>query len=65
MIDDGLIPTGEKAPIPMRGAKQMQYRCDWLTMAWKQGKLHLFWVESNLSRIGKTPSLAPIEKRFK
>lgn len=65
MMDGGLIPTGEKAPIPMRRVQQMQYGCDWLSLAWKQGKLHLFWIESNLSRTGKTPSLTANEKRFR
>ena len=61
----GLIPMGERAPIPMKHIEQMRYGCDWLSIAWKKDELHLFWVESNLSRTGNVPSLTPNERKFR
>jgi hypothetical protein len=55
----GLIPMGEKPPIPLKHVVQMHYGCDWLSMAWKGPQLHLFWIESNLTR---TPSLPPLTR---
>jgi len=61
----GLIPMGEKAPIPLRNVEQMHYGCDWLSIYWKKGVLHVFWIESNLTRTDKAPSLTANEKRLR
>jgi hypothetical protein len=60
----GLIPMGERPPFPLRNVQQMKYGCDWLSMAWKGDELHLFFIESNLSRTGDRPSLTKNERRF-
>ena len=61
----GLIPMGQRAPIPLKHIEQMRYGCDWLSIAWKNDELHLFWVESNLSRTDNAPSLTKNERRFR
>jgi hypothetical protein len=60
----GLIPMGERPPFPLRNIQQMHYGCDWLSQAWKGDVLHLFFIESNLSRTGERPSLTKNERRF-
>jgi len=60
----GLIPFGEAPPIPLRNIQQMHYGCDWLCTAWSGDTLHLFWIESNLSRTQNRPSLTKNERRF-
>jgi hypothetical protein len=60
----GIVPLGEKPPIPLKHLQQMKYGCDWLSMAFKGDILHLFFIESNLSRNGRTPTLTKTEKRF-
>jgi len=60
----GLVPLGEKPPIPLKHVQQMKYGCDWLSMAFKGDTLHLFFIESNLSRNGRTPTLTKTEKRL-
>ena len=51
-------------PKPPRHVQQMKYGCDWLSMSFKGDTLHLFFIESNLSRNGRTPTLTKTEKRF-
>jgi len=60
----GIVPLGEKPPIPLKHLQQMKYGCDWLSMAFKGDTLHLFFIESNLSRNGRTPTLTKTEKRL-
>ena len=61
----GLIPMNGRPPIPLRNIHQMHYGCDWLSIAWKNDVLHLFWIESNLSRTGNAPSFTPNERKFR
>ena len=61
----GLIPMSRKPPIPLRNIHQMHYGCDWLSMAWKRDELHLFFIESNLSRTETQPSLTNNEQRLR
>ena len=61
----GLIPMNGRPPIPLRNIHQMHYGCDWLSIAWKNGKLHLFFIESNLSRTDSIPSLTKNELRMR
>lgn len=61
----GLIPMYGRPPIPLRNIHQMHYGCDWLSIAWRRGKLHLFFIESNLTRTGSVPSLTKNELRMK
>jgi len=61
----GLIPMGRRAPIPLKYIQQMRYGCDWLSIIWRRGELHLFWIESNLSRTGNVPSLTKNERKFR
>ena len=61
----GLIPMKGKPPIPLRNIHQMYYGCDWLSMVWSRGELHLFWIESNLTRTDKASSLTDNEKRLR
>ena len=60
----GIVPLGEKPPIPLKHVQQMKYGCDWLSMSFKGDILHLFFIESNLSRNGRTPTLTKTEKRL-
>jgi hypothetical protein len=57
----GLIPMNGKVPFPLENIHQMHYGCDWLSMVWRGGKLHLFWIESNLTRTDRTPSFTANE----
>ena len=61
----GIVPLGEKPPIPLKHLQQMKYGCDWLSMAFKEDTLHLFFIESNLSRSGEIPTLNQNEMRFR
>ena len=61
----GIVPLGEKPPIPLKHVQQMKYGCDWLSMAFKEDTLHLFFIESNLSRSGEVPTLNKNEMRFR
>ena len=61
----GIVPLGEKPPIPLKHLQQMKYGCDWLSMAFKEDTLHLFFIESNLSRSGEIPTLNKNEMRFR
>jgi hypothetical protein len=61
----GIVPIGEKPPIPLNHVQQMKYGCDWLSMGFKEDTLHLFFIESNLSRDGQKPSLTKAERRFR
>ena len=61
----GIVPLGEKPPIPLKHLQQMKYGCDWLSMAFKGDILHLFFIESNLSRDCQKPSLTKAERRFR
>jgi hypothetical protein len=61
----GLIPMNGRPPIPLRNIHQMRYGCDWLSIAWKNDTLHLFFIESNLSRTDSIPSLTKNEARMR
>ena len=61
----GLIPMNGKPRIPLRNIHQMHYGCDWLSIAWKNDTLHLFFIESNLSRTDSIPSLTKNELKMK
>ncbi|MDA9165930.1 hypothetical protein N9O16_00390 [Candidatus Poseidoniaceae archaeon] len=61
----GLIPMNGRPPVPLRNLHQMNYGCDWLSIAWKNDKLHLFFIESNLSRTDSVPSLTSNESRMR
>ena len=41
----GIVPLGEKPPIPLKHVQQMKYGCDWLSMSFKGDILHLFFIE--------------------
>lgn len=61
----GLIPMNGKPPFPLENIHQIHYGSDWLSIVWRRGKLHLFWVESNLTRTDKAPSLTDNERKFR
>ena len=60
----GIIPLGKKPPFPLKQIQQMKYGCDWLSMAFSGSTLHLYFVESNLSRNAKKPTLNKHERRL-
>ena len=61
----GLIPMNSRPPIPLRNIHQMRYGCDWLSIAWKNDKLHLFFIESDLTTTDSVPSLTKNEARMR
>ena len=61
----GIVPLGEKPPIPLKRIQQMKYGCDWLSMAFNRNTLHLYFIESNLSRNRKKPTLNKNERRLR
>ena len=61
----GIVPLGEKPPIPLKHIQQMKYGCDWLSMAFRGNTLHLYFIESNLSRNGEKPTLITNERRLR
>ena len=61
----GLIPMKGKPPFPLRNIHQMHYGCDWLSMVWKGDELHLFFIESNLTRTATNPPLTENEGRLR
>jgi len=61
----GIVPLGEKPPIPLKHIQQMKYGCDWLSMAFRGNTLHLYFIESNLSRNGEKPTLITTERRLR
>ena len=64
MMLAGIIPMTEPPPFPLQGVTQMRYGCDYLSHEWKDGYLHLHWIEANLDRSGNYPTFTPTEKRF-
>jgi hypothetical protein len=65
MMMTGILPMIEPPPFPMNFVTQMRYGCDYLSYGWKDGVLHLHWVEVNLERSGNYPTLTRNEKRFR
>jgi len=65
MMMTGILPMIEPPPFPMNAVTQMRYGCDYLSYEWKDGVLHLHWVEVNLERSGNYPTLTPNEQRFR
>ena len=65
MMMTGILPMTEPPPFPMNAVTQMRYGCDYLSYEWKDGVLHLHWIEVNLERSGKYPTLTPNEQRFR
>ena len=61
----GLIPMKGEPPIPLMNIHQMHYGCDWLSMVWRRDVLHLFWIESNLTRTDKAASFTDNEKKLR
>ena len=61
----GIVPLGEEPPIPLKHIQQMKYGCDWLSVFFRGNTLHLFFIESNLSRNGDFPTFNKNETRFK
>jgi hypothetical protein len=61
----GIVPLGERPPFPLKQIQQMKYGCDWLSMAFSRDTLHLFFIESNLSRNGEKPTLNDNEIRLR
>ena len=65
MMMTGILPMTEPPPFSMNAVTQMRYGCDYLSYEWKDGVLHLHWIEVNLERSGKYPTLTPNEQRFR
>ncbi|MDA8759247.1 hypothetical protein N9M83_03330 [Candidatus Poseidonia alphae] len=65
MMMTGILPMIEPPPFPMNAVTQMRYGCDYLSYEWKEGVLHLHWVEVNLERSGKYPTLTQNEQLFR
>ena len=61
----GLIPMNGRPPIPLKNIHRMHYGCDWLSIAWRNDKLLLFFIESNLTRTDSVPSLTKNEVRMR
>jgi hypothetical protein len=61
----GLIPMNGRPPIPLKNIHRIHYGCDWLSIAWKNDTLHLFFIESNLTRTDSVPSLTKNETRMR
>jgi hypothetical protein len=61
----GIVPLGEKPPFPFKHIQQMKYGCDWLSMDFSGSTLHLYFIESNLSRNGRKPTLNDNEMRLR
>ena len=61
----GIVPLGERPPFPLKHIQQMKYGCDWLSMAFRGNTLHLYFIESNLSRNGEKPTLITNERRLR
>ena len=61
----GLIPMNGRPPIPLKNIHRMHYGCDWLSIAWRNDKLLLFFIESNLTRTDSVPSLTKNEVKMK
>ena len=65
MMLAGIVPMHVPPPFPMKGMTQMRYGCDFLSYEWKGKTLHLHWIEVNLDRSGRYPTLTPNEQNFK
>ena len=65
MMMTGILPMIEPPPFPMNAVTQMRYGCDYLSYEWKGDVLHLHWVEVNLERSGKYPTLTQNEQLFR
>ena len=65
MMMTGILPMIEPPPFPMNAVTQMRYGCDYLSYEWKDGVLHLHWIEVNLERSGNYPTLTPNEQQFR
>lgn len=65
MMMAGLVPMHEPPPFKLQHVQQVRYGCDWLSYEWKGKTLHLHWLETNLERGNKFPSLTRNERRFK
>ena len=65
MMMTGILPMIEPPPFPMNAVTQMRYGCDYLSYEWKDGVLHLHWVEVNLERSGNYPTLTQNEQLFR
>ena len=61
----GIVPLGKKPPFPLKQIQQMKYTCDWLSMTFRGSTLHLYFIESNLSRNGEKPTLNDNEMRLR
>lgn len=61
----GIVPMTERPPIPLRHVQQMKYGCDWLSILFKKNTLHLYFIESNLTRSAKPPTLTTTEKKLR
>jgi hypothetical protein len=61
----GLIPMNGKVPFPLENIHQMHYGSDWLSIFWRRDYLHLFWIESNLTRTDKASSFTDNEKKLR
>ena len=55
----------EPPPFKLQHVQQVRYGCDWLSYNWKGKTLHLHWIETNLERRNRIPSLTRNERRFK
>ena len=65
MMMAGIIPMHEPPLLPMNIVTQMRYGCDCLSYEWKGKELHLHWIEVNLDRSGRYPTLTPNEQKYK
>ena len=65
MMIAGLVPFHEPPPFPFFQVTQMKYGCDYLSYEWRKNELHLHWIEGNLNRKKRYPSLTRNEIRFK
>jgi hypothetical protein len=65
MMMAGIIPMHEPPLLPMNIVTQMRYGCDYLSYEWKGKELHLHWIEVNLDRSGRYPTLTPNEQKYK
>ncbi|MDB4602746.1 hypothetical protein OAH71_02420 [Euryarchaeota archaeon] len=61
----GLIPMNGIPPILFRNIYRIHYGCDWLSIDWKNDKLHLYFIESNLTRTDSVPSLTKNQARMR
>ena len=65
MMITGLVPMHRPPPFKFFQVTQLRYGCDFLSYEWKGDVLHLHWIEINLERENKFPTLTLNERRFK